>query len=175
MYAHTHTHTHPRTYEGAPRLVASVYWGWWLWLWLRVRSAVCSLPRVRSLLGGLRCRHGRGLAGGGDGAGTSGVRAWLWGDAWRWDRPVVDVVVVVALLFVLLACRGACVSCRLHSMVGVALDVFSFVGGLQLACGSTVWCFCLCDGGCLGALLFAWCTLLLVALCALRRCPSGWL
>jgi hypothetical protein len=44
---------------------------------------------------------------------------------------VVDVVVVVVvLLFVLIACRGAFLSGRLRSAVAVALDVFPPVSGV---------------------------------------------
>jgi hypothetical protein len=93
----------------------------------------CRLPGARSRLGGSRRRCGPWLAGGGVGAGTRGVRAGLWGDAGSCARPVVDIVVKVALLFVLLACRGAFLSGRLRSAVAVALDVFPLVRGLQLA------------------------------------------
>jgi hypothetical protein len=124
--------------------------------------ASCLLPERASRLGCARRRNGPGLAGGGVGAGTFGVRAGLWAGAKSWTQPAVDVVVVVALLFVFLACRRAFVSWCLRSAVAVALDVFSFMRSLQLACIPTVWCSESCDGGCLGALLFAWCSLLLL-------------
>jgi hypothetical protein len=83
----------------------------------------------------------------------------------------VPAVVVVVALFVLLACSGAIISCRLRSAVGVALDVFSLVHGLQIAYVASVWCSCSCDGGCRCALLHAWCSVLIIALRALHRCP----
>jgi hypothetical protein len=62
------------------------------------------VSRGCTCLGCARRYSGPRLAGGGVGAGTCGVRSGPWGDAGLWGRPVVDVVVAVALLFVLLAC-----------------------------------------------------------------------
>jgi hypothetical protein len=72
-------------------------------------------------------------------------------------------------------CFAVCVACLswhlhflgLRSAVGVALDVFSFVSSLQLACITAVWCSCSCAGACLGALHLhgALCCLLRFARC----------
>jgi hypothetical protein len=96
------------------------------------------VARGPTRLGRARRHSGPRLAGGGVGAGTCGSRAGPWGDAGHLGRPVVDVAVAVALLCVLLACRGAFVSCRLRSTVGVALDVFSCCKSLA-AC---LRCYC---------------------------------
>jgi hypothetical protein len=78
---------------------------------------------------------------------------------------VVLVVDVVVLLFVALQVRW-----RPCCMMSVALEVFSFTMGLLLACVTAVCFGCSGDDGCLGALPYAWCCVLLVALCALRHC-----
>jgi hypothetical protein len=62
------------------------------------------VPRDPTCLRCARRRSGPRLAGGGVGAGTCEVRAGPCGDAGHWGRPVVDVVVAVALLFKLLVC-----------------------------------------------------------------------
>jgi hypothetical protein len=67
--------------------------------------------------------------GGGVGAGTFRARAGLRGDAGRWARWVVVVLVVVDLGFELLARSGAFGYWRL-CVVGVALAVLSIVPGL---------------------------------------------
>jgi hypothetical protein len=109
-------------------LVHSLCRGWWLWM-----SGVfelCLLPGARLRLGCARRRSGPGLAGGGVGAGTCGVRAGHWGDAGRWARPMVIVVVAVNLGFELQVRRGAFGCGRRCSVVDVALGVLFVVPGL---------------------------------------------
>jgi hypothetical protein len=80
------------------------------------------------------------------------------------------VTVLLAVVLIPVLVRDAFGFGRRSSVVSLALEEFLIEFGLQLACVAAVWHHCLCDGGCLGALLFAWCSLLLVALRMLRHC-----
>jgi hypothetical protein len=91
---------------------------------------LCLLPGARLRLGCGRRRSGPGLADGGVGAGTCGVRAGHWGDAGRWARPMVVVLVVVNLGCELQVCGGAFGCGRPCSVVDVALGVLSVAPGL---------------------------------------------
>jgi hypothetical protein len=88
------------------------------------------LPEAHLRLGCARRRSGPGLVGGGVGAGTCGVRAGLWGDAGRWARPMVVVLVVINSGFELQVRSGALDCGRPCSVVDVALGVLSAVPGL---------------------------------------------
>jgi hypothetical protein len=94
------------------------------------RLELCLLPGARLRLGCARRRCGSGLAGGGVGAGTCGVRAGLWGDAGCWARPMVVVVVLVNLGFELQVRSGAFGCGRRCSVVDVALGVLYVLLGL---------------------------------------------
>jgi hypothetical protein len=78
---------------------------------------------------------------------------------------VAVLAVALGAVLVLGLVRGAFVLGRHCSVVSVELEVFSFLLGLQLAWAAVVWCGCSCDGGSLGALLFAWCLQLRFARC----------
>jgi hypothetical protein len=142
------------------------------WLWMRVRSELCSLPGalrasgVRVAIAGLGSRAvvleparvGRALG--------LGVMLGILVDRWwmlRWRL----LCCVCCLLVVAPSFPAVCdLRWVWHWMC------FLVVSRLQLACVATAWCRCACAGGCLCAFLLAYCSLLPVALCALRHCPA---